>query len=151
MTKPRRTIAAALLLLWFVSLLLPAVTYGGAGYDPNTWAGWGILLTGWMGVLGLQFGWLANPLFIAACVLIGIGKPPGWGQTVIGIALLLLLLDSWTWDQFPTESGESQITQYHVGYFLWFLPIGLVASWMLVASFNHQLQKKWAPQRGPDN
>jgi len=104
----------------------------------QTWQGWAILALGWLGLFGFQFGWLANLFFVAACILIAIGKDAGWWQMTIGILMVLLLVDAWTWNEMPTEMGFVPVTRYYAGYFVWFLPVGLAAIWLLTFSLKRR-------------
>ena len=92
-----RLAALLLALAWCVSLALPVATFG-PGAD-ETWAGWAVLMLGWLGFMLGQFAWLANFLFIAALILMSLRRPPLVWSLVIGGATSLLALHSlsWTW------------------------------------------------------
>ncbi|MGQ0557980.1 MAG: hypothetical protein ACT4OE_00075 [Sphingosinicella sp.] len=128
--------------VWGLSLVLPVVAFAQPSGE-QVWQGWSILALGWMGLFGLQFGWLANPFFIAACALIATGKDAGRWQMAIGILMVLLLIDAWTWNQMPTEMGYVPVTRYYSGYFIWFLPVGSAAIWLL--TFSLKRRKAAAP------
>jgi hypothetical protein len=51
--------------LFFVSLVLPALTVRGA-----TMSGWYVLLIGWLGYATSEYRWYANPLFLLALITV---------------------------------------------------------------------------------
>lgn len=60
----RGWIGIAILLLWIASLVLPAlyVRFDPSGPDVQLLPGYKVLAMGWIAMVGLQPGWLANPL-----------------------------------------------------------------------------------------
>ena len=116
-----RLAALLLALAWCVSLALPVATFG-PGAD-ETWAGWAVLMLGWLGFMLGQFAWLANFLFIAALILMSLRRPPLVWSIVIGAATSLLALHalSWTWvyrNEGPA-TAPSAVLGYGAGYYLW--------------------------------
>ena len=116
-----RLAALLLALAWCVSLALPVATFG-PGAD-EIWAGWAVLMLGWLGFMLGQFAWLANFLFIAALILMSLRRPPRVWSLVIGGATSLLALHalSWTWvyrNEGPATE-PSAVLGYGAGYYLW--------------------------------
>ena len=116
-----RLAALLLALAWCVSLALPVATFG-PGAD-ETWAGWAVLMLGWLGFMLGQFAWLANFLFIAALILMSLRRPPLVWSLVIGGATSLLALHSlsWTWvyrNEGPA-TAPSAVLGYGSGYYVW--------------------------------
>jgi hypothetical protein len=115
--KPDTMTAGVLAALWAVSLLLPVAIMGAA--KDNVFPGWGILMMGWLGVLVLQFGWFANPVFVAALVLLATSKRrTGWA-TLVSVLLACLIADALTWHEMYGDNGSVPIQAFGAGYYLW--------------------------------
>ena len=123
------------LLLFILSLFQPAFYIDRADYD--AWANSaGLLLLGWMSVLGgslvASVIWLANPLYIIAIFLSARGRLKGLYFSILAsiIAFSFSRLD----EILTSESGSySKITALKAGYKLWLgsmlvLTIGTVIS-----------------------
>jgi hypothetical protein len=113
--------ALALVLGWAASLALPVATFG-PGAD-ETWAGWAVLMLGWLGFLTGQFAWLANFSFVACLFLLIRPRAPGTFGLIIGGTTLALALHALSWSWVYRNEGSAavptQIAGYHAGYYVW--------------------------------
>lgn len=100
---------------------MPVATFGpGPG---ETWAGWAVLMLGWLGLMTGQVSWLANFGFVACLFLMIRPKPPGMGSLAIGGLTLALALHGLGWSWVYRNEGPAAvptpIAGYHAGYYLW--------------------------------
>lgn len=111
------------LLAYAVSWALPAFLFD--GHPPLR--GIDILLTGWMGVVFLEFGWYANPFFWGACVAVAAGRERlALGLSLVAFALGLTAFTTrgWVFD----ESELTPIRSLGPGFGMWLSAIsGMVA------------------------
>ena len=113
--------AIALVLCWGFSLTLPVATFGsGAG---EIWAGWAVLMLGWLGLLTGQLAWLANFGFVACLFLMIRPRPPGNFGLIVGGCTLALAVHGLGWAWVYRNQGSAAlptpIVAYHAGYYLW--------------------------------
>ena len=90
MSNYRSLFGLLALLMWVVSLAIPVET----DCDSLPVKGYLILETGWLGPLGGQFGWYANPFMLWTTGQLLINKRPGIVPAIIGLVLALSAL---TW------------------------------------------------------
>ena len=121
MTPLMKYAAVALVLAWAASLAMPVATFG-AGAD-ETWAGWAVLMLGWLGFLTGQFAWLGNFGFVACLFLLIRPKAPGRTGLIIGGVTLALALHGLGWSWVYRNDGPAAVPTpiegYHAGYYLW--------------------------------
>lgn len=105
--------------LFALSLLLPvAVAQQTQGL--NTISGLELLFIGALGPLAGQFGWYATPCLIVAIILLLRRRPlAGRLPAVLAVAMLLLLIDALSWNDYPNDGGSGPIVHYGAGYFAW--------------------------------
>lgn len=85
------------LLIWSIGLYILALTqdaYYVEGHDPKAWAlAFGLLLIGWIGVLGGYYAWIANPfLFLSWFYIYKAKYLCGLLLSVISLVLMLSFL-----------------------------------------------------------
>ena len=148
---PRR-IAGFAILLWCISLALPAfVNFGDYGvFDlferRGDVSGWMVLLEGWLGPIAVNFGWFANIFwFIAIMNLMGKGR---LATTSAGWAVILSL-NTFTFEFIPNAvNGGNPIYGLGIGAAFWLIAIALtfVAATIneveLTGKTNHLLTSK---------
>ncbi len=111
---PRRLAGFLILLLWTLSLILPAFSTCRPGYDHV--GGWFLLLLGWLGLLTLTPAWLANFFILGVGVTLALGKrPPIW----LGVLAAGFAVTAWWWTAWGDDTGLVPICHYHAGYWLW--------------------------------
>jgi hypothetical protein len=102
---------------------LPFDAYRTAWSDDSAMNGFGLLLIGWLGVLGGYFEWLANPLLLATWVSLWIRKPQHaifFGVLASFVAIAFIFRDK----MLVNEAGHTaRITFLGVGYWLWVVSI----------------------------
>lgn len=109
------------LVLWLASLSFTGLVLYAGQRELN---GIEILATGWLGLLALNFAWLANPLFLLTAWRILIRKRS------LGLAVICLLLavDTVRFHSIRLDEGggSSSVYGYGWGAVLWFVAICLV-------------------------
>ena len=109
----------------------------------------GLLLIGWIGVLGGIYAWLANPAILGAWILIWSRRMRPLAFLCAGAALAFALSFLRVKKMDRDESGEhvERITSYGVGYWIWIASIGtillgciwtLIRDWMGFTEVAHQ-------------
>lgn len=106
------------LVFWLSSLPLNGLVFHGA----SKFKGVDILTTGWFVILGLNFAWLANPLFF------WIVKRILWRQKSIALSwlALMLALSTFLYRVFPSLGGSLGLYGYGWGAVLWLLSFSLL-------------------------
>ncbi len=95
--------------------------------------GWHALLVGWMGILGAQFAWFANPLMFATGVLLHRRKYDA--ALVAASVAALCSLCTFIWYQpFPTGKLPEEVLL--PGAWFWFAAVGCVWLSALIAWHN---------------
>ncbi|WP_439571311.1 hypothetical protein [Sphingomonas sp.] len=110
----RWRLTVAFLVGWAVSLALPALKMDFDG-GPQTFAGYRVLASGWVGLAYFQFGWLANLALVAVLVGLSTHASRRW-MTLWAFALLAFTactVDLWIRPRFNQHAG------FGSGYFLW--------------------------------
>jgi hypothetical protein len=111
----RRIIASSAIVIWLLSLALPALRS-----DDRSINSVDILVTGWFGpVRGGCYGWLANPIIIVEtiCAWIGTRFISQLALLFAGFGVLVLNL---IMKDFPaTEAGTYPIQTHYAGWYLW--------------------------------
>jgi hypothetical protein len=109
----RRTLLSVALALGLLALALPAVAMGhGTRCAVPDWAsGWMLLVTGPLGLMVGQFGWLANPLMLLAAIFKRI--------ELAAIAVGLIVLTAITFTSLPTDNGTSTMCGFGPGFYVW--------------------------------
>lgn len=112
----RRLLALIPIVLWLLSLVLPAAGWGRlATPEP----GWKILLLGWLGMLSLQFGWLGNVAILATSPIVLLDyKPSILIVTLLGVGLLVPGAQAVFWQTVDTDIGRMKVT-VGPGYYVW--------------------------------
>lgn len=121
-----RVAAAACLMLWSLSLALPAVAVaGGPSLD-----GFDMLRQGWRALASGVPSWIANPVFVLACVAGMLGRPRTAGA--LGGAACLFALTTFAAPGLAERSGRGvPEVVWQVGFYCWlFAQVSL----LLVAS-----------------
>lgn len=141
------TILLVLSLFLYTASLPNICYYTGTEYPDASAPGWGLLMIGWLAVLGGMIAWLANPLLLAgwavlACRLRGLAA-------VFAVAALacsssfMLYQTMWI-----NEAGaEAPITGYGLGYWLWLASAATLLVACLVAMVEARFQ---APKQTTD-
>ncbi len=120
----RRLTALFWLALWLSSLTLPVAYLPG-----DRWMGWGVLLTGFLGLLFGQFGWFANLGFLASFGLMLGTRRPNSADLVAATLSLAAVGDALFWRKVYSDDGSSTVQALGAGYYLWLVAIvGLAAS-----------------------
>ena len=113
--------ALALIAGWAASLAMPVATLGPG--EGETWAGWAVLMLGWLGLMTGQVSWLANFGFLACLFMLIRPKPPGVAGLIVGGPTLALALHglgwSWVYRNQGSAAVPTQIAGYHAGYYVW--------------------------------
>jgi hypothetical protein len=123
--RARRVLALVLLAGWTVSLALPALTLNiGRVPDPPILSGRQVLASGWIDLVVLQIGWLANPALLVALALLSRKRPSRRALKITAILLLICTLD--TFDLFLRRDFYT-MEGAHGGYHLWFA-VNLIAA-----------------------
>ena len=126
----RWRLAGAFLVDWAVSLALPALKMDFGG-GPQTFAGYKVLVSGWMGLLYFQFGWLANMAFAAVLVGLSTHATRRWMRlwAVALLAFTACTADLWMRPRFNQHAG------FDSGYFLWLIVnVGAAAASLVFSS-----------------
>jgi hypothetical protein len=114
----------AAVVLFAVSLVLPAITYDVSGTS-DSMSGLSLLLMGWFNVFAGVAGWLANPFFAFGCVAVLLRRK----ITSIVLLVLSLLLAISSVQLFSSgvmkdESGVLYPLQYFsAGFYVWLAAI----------------------------
>lgn len=120
-----RPIAIALACSLYVGALLTNALLDGTGVGHVR--GIEILLTGWVGLVTLNFAWLANPLFLSALVTHCSGNYK-LAAGLAGAAALVALRSFKGFDGhgfFPSYERD----QLEIGFYLWLAALVVFASW----------------------
>lgn len=120
-----RQVAGVAVLLWLVSLALPAfILFAENGFGKSDFSlGWQVLLGGWLGPIGLNFGWFANIFWLLAiCTLIQKGGSAAnsarWAAVVS--------LNTFTFEFIPNAvNGGNPIYGLGIGAVIWLIAISL--------------------------
>lgn len=121
----QRRAALYLLLAWLIALMCP-VAIMGQSQRSSVFYGWVVLASGMLGLLTLQFGWFANPLFFLALSKLVFPSGKAFWQKkaqnqVLFVAIIICLVDSATWNKMYGDNGSAPIQSFGFGYYLWFL------------------------------
>lgn len=109
-------LSTAALSLWAVSLVLPTWTDASGTDFPS---GGTILMTGWVGALGLQFAWFANPMLWWAFIRVQDDRSaavPAWLAVVLSLNTMTL----------KYTPGVGVVYGYGWGMVVWFMAIALM-------------------------
>jgi len=123
----RSTIAISVVL--FLISLTQDGFYIDRAENPRAWASCiGLLLIGWIAVLGGVSAWLANPALAITWVLMLFQRLRLLALVIGAISLLFALSFLNVRQIMADESGnESKITGYGAGYWIWVTSIGVTA------------------------
>jgi hypothetical protein len=108
-------------ILWGSSLVLPVAIFS----PTNNFDGLFVLALGWLGVLGGQFGWLANIGFVASFFRLTVFRGRGVLNLVIAVVMVLPALNALTWHKvyWPDANGPVHIQSFGLGFYLWLAAI----------------------------
>jgi hypothetical protein len=126
--------ATVCLVLWAVSLLLPAVHVSGG----PTLTGAGMLEQGWQALDSGVPSWYANPVFLLACVAAFLGRPRIAG-VLMGVALTLALTSFWAGAIARSNGTNVPTLIWQAGFYCWLAAqIGLFVWcwWAAVARYR---------------
>ncbi|WP_297845103.1 hypothetical protein [Pseudomonas sp.] len=122
-----RTLAHVALTLWLVSLFLPVFIY----FDQHkVMRGDYLLSIGWLGALGFQFAWYANPLFLFSFVRLVTSR-----SAMIPSILALLLSFSTAFSYIGLGVGAG-LYGYGWGLVVWIMALAL----MVAAAGAHEIR-----------
>lgn len=94
--------------LYVIALFLPSAEISDFERGiPEIHSGFDLLTMGWMGILALQFSWLANPFYMLALVTYGSKSSSTWNT-----AALVFVLCSFLPSKYP-------VNYLLPGYYLW--------------------------------
>ena len=123
--RPRFVVLGISLFFYLIALCTPVLKFEG-GNNNQTWYGIGALLLGWLDILYMQFGWVANiPLLIGIILLLC----RRWIGAVVCIVIAIpLALDSFLIlnQQVPDNEGltsYSTVTHIYFGIYFWLCSI----------------------------
>ena len=104
-------------LAYLASLATPAVLDGRTLQDASWAPGWSILLTGPLGLLVLQFAWLANPLIVVSVLLLLFGRRVSlW----LAIPAAIFASEAFSWTSTPNDSPvPTHVLGHGGGFYLW--------------------------------
>lgn len=102
--------------LYAITLFLPAIYAGGQPPVP----GYTVLAIGWLGVLILNFSWIANITFLVA-VWMTWRQRYGDARLVSGSGMLLSFQTFFTTEWYFNEGNASKISMIGVGGYVWVL------------------------------
>jgi hypothetical protein len=102
---------------WLASLCLPTFVSYYERSEP-VW-GFGVLLTGWLALLGESPAWIANPLLVLSLLLRNKATP------LFAFCSAFFALHTFTLSSFPNGNGGTAIFGYGWGVLFWFIAIGL--------------------------
>lgn len=128
----RRWVGGTGLLLWTASLVLPAMRLCAVHPDMEiadfSREGLWFLVGGWGGLFEGQFGWLANPLLLSACLFLLAGLRPALllSAGCLGLALTALWLGGHV---FHFEGGPYRNCGFGPGFWLWLAACAVPAVW----------------------
>lgn len=138
----RRAVRAGLAMVFVAcfaaSLPLP-VAYA-CDMDNYAIDGFTVGLVGPMGVFLWAPGWLANPLFIIAILLLLFASSYRRGSVVLASLLGLLALSSFAWREWGTDEAVYHVCTYGPGFYLWMLAM-LGSAATLVVCWANEPQK----------
>lgn len=99
--------------------------------------GFWILLTGWLGILIMQFAWFANPLMLLA--LLHMERSP-LKALLLGLLALVLASQLFLFDQIPTLRGTGSlfIRELGLGGYCWY-----GAMWFFCVAVTLNVVAKW--------
>jgi hypothetical protein len=133
-TSARRIAGFAALGLYAVSIVAPVATSCTNGHPLGI--GFTFLYAGWMGALGRQFAWFANPLIGAAIALLLLGRRV---NAILAAMMFALALQAFAWKSFYTGIGDQPVCR-QAGFWFWeataaliFAYTGLDAGFALLA------------------
>ena len=146
-TVPRRSgmarfiVLAVSLVLFALACASPTLIFLRNGTSDETWAGYIVLLLGWLGPFLGQFAWYANPLLFVGMITFLVRQ---WVATIVLIALALLMAANTCllfFQEVPAdEAGVNMLTlqNLHIGFYLWIasiltIGIGAIILWRLEA------------------
>jgi hypothetical protein len=127
-TRRNRTLGLVALGLFGLSLALPVVFQSGHAGGPcdDSLRGIDVLALGWLGPLGGQVGWFANPLIAWQVVRRLLGREPAlW----VAALCLALALTSFGWSSTPMDNGSLAICRREAGFYVWLaVPVVLLVA-----------------------
>lgn len=120
------------LVLYVIACATPAMVF-----DKETWRGYEVLLSGWMGVFLGQFAWFAHFFWWLSLVLAFLRR---WFLTMAATALAFLIaLDAFSFVGKTVPLDEAFVKtmlfqSYHIGFYFWLASIlavgvGAVVVW----------------------
>lgn len=135
-----RGIVLASVVLYLVSLGLPAIAelYPGGGRIDT--AGYLVLGMGMIGLLAGQIGWFANPLWLLGAILLWRRRWTGAATAAAGALLVGSASFFLQRTGMPSDSGDNIPTRLLIGFYvwwasLWVLAIGAVVRWFQTSRF----------------
>ena len=123
-------IGIALFLLWLATLALPTANWGVPERPVTPEPGLGLLILGWLGILGMQFAWFANILFLIFVPWAARARqvPPVLFY-VAGFMTALLGLSALSWTEVITDTGKRFVV-VGPGYYLWIAVMVATGVWL---------------------
>jgi hypothetical protein len=135
--KARLIVLAVSIVLFALACASPTLIFLRNGTSDETWAGYMVLLLGWLGPFIGQFAWYANPVLFVGMITFLVRQ---WVATIVLIALSLLMAAN-TFLLFfqgvpADEAGVNMLTlqNLHIGFYLWIasiltIGIGAILLW----------------------
>ncbi|MCY1033831.1 hypothetical protein OV207_20430 [Corallococcus sp. BB11-1] len=145
--KERFLAASGVSVLFLIACAAPAmrvITVGSISRsNERDLAGYELLLTGWLGVFGLNIGWYANPLSAIALFLLMLGADRG--ALVVGSIAAVVGMSSLSWyvHPLPADEGGVQFTELlypSIGFICWMLSLVLIPLVALELSSRRKAQ-----------
>jgi hypothetical protein len=140
-----RAAAAACLALWCISLWLPAVAVAGG---PSL-EGFDMLRRGWRALGSGVPSWLANPVFVLACVTALLGRLRAAG-VLAGVSCLLALTAFAAPDLAERGGRGVPAVTWQAGFYLWLWAqlLFLIFTWAAIATHVLSAVRNKFPQSG---
>jgi hypothetical protein len=127
------------LFLYVIACVAPAMVF-----DKETWRGFEVLLSGWMGVFLGQFAWFAN-LFWGLSLLLALLRR--WFLTMAATILTFLIaLDAFSFVGAKVPLDEAFVNSmifrsYHIGFYFWLASIAAVGIGAMVVWVIERIDK----------
>lgn len=127
----RAAMVGTSLLLYGLSLALPALRFSVSNGDIRVPAGWEVLLLGWLALFAFNVGWLANLAYAVSLLALLLGA---WRTTLVSACVALLFaadtLMLFRVSLYADEGGVTHmlLERLEPGFFVWLAAMTVVAA-----------------------
>jgi hypothetical protein len=138
--------------LYLIACFLPGLSFQAEAPHTGqvTYSGGWLLVIGWLGLLAMQFAWLANPIVLLAWLLLsryaaGAGRSWALAALIAGIAALVLSADTLTLFSYNVPARGDDMVPYRLeqvlaGTYFWWASQTTVALGALLSLRNARPQ-----------